>query len=270
MSGTVMVSAGHSTVPPVDPGATANGHVEALLALELRDMVASRLRAAGITVVTDGADGLSDPLIKAIQLAKKATVAVEIHWNSHPKMVTGVECLAKEHRKPLAKACAGAVAKATGLELRGEAGWKPHNSGHHKNPGFCRVGGVILELCYIHNPDDMTKYLTNKDKVADLLAEALAAQARKTAVVEKRDAAVAPAAKPQPAAAPFKHVPLRRGSRGASVREAQQQLRALAYDVSVNEDFDTRTERAVRAFQRSAGLEADGVIGRQTHAALFT
>lgn len=269
MSAIVLVSAGHSTVPPIDPGAEKNGHVEALLAVELRDMVVTRLLAAGIQVTTDGADGISEPLKKAIQLAKKAHVAVEIHWNSHPRMVSGVECLAKEHVKPLAQACAGAVSKATGLELRGEAGWKPHNSGQHKNPGFCRVGGVILETCFIHNPDDMAKYLENKVKVADLLAEALAVQARKTAVVEKRDGAVAPPAKPSPKAAPFKQVPLRRGSRGASVREAQQQLRALAYDVHANDDFDARTERAVKAFQRSVDLEADGVIDRRTHAALF-
>ncbi len=271
MSGTVLVSAGHSTVHKVDLGAQANGHVEAHLAVELRDMVVQRLRAAGVKVTTDGEDGVNEPLIKAIELARKADVAVEIHWNKYHEMANGIEVLCSDHLKPLAKQCAGAIAKATGLFLRGEGGWKAASSGQHKSPGFCRAGGLILEVCFIHNPDDMKAYLDNKSRVADLLAAVLAERARKTATVDRRDAGPAPPSKkPKAPAAPYPHTPLRKGARGRRVGDVQKRLRELSYDVAIDEDFGGLTDRAVRAFQRSAGLDVDGVVGRQTYTRLFT
>ena len=71
MARTVLVSAGHSTVPPRDPGATANGWVEADLAVDLRDRIARELRASGVRITTDGEDGKSEPLRKAIELQPK-------------------------------------------------------------------------------------------------------------------------------------------------------------------------------------------------------
>lgn len=63
---------------------------------------------------------------------------------------------------------------------------------------------------------------------------------------------------------------LRRGSKGPAVREAQDRLRALAHDPGVTDgDFGKRTETAVRAFQKSRALVADGIIGPRTWAALM-
>ena len=55
----ILISAGHSNQ---DPGATANGVTEAGLALELRDLLADKLRAIGCDVAEDGADGQNLPL----------------------------------------------------------------------------------------------------------------------------------------------------------------------------------------------------------------
>lgn len=56
---------------------------------------------------------------------------------------------------------------------------------------------------------------------------------------------------------------LRRGSTGADVERLQQRL-----GTAVDGDFGPSTERAVIAFQQSRGLDADGVVGPQTWAAL--
>lgn len=51
-----------------------------------------------MTVLEDGEDGESQPLKKAIALAKKADVAIEIHFNSSPASSSnGIEVLAKNN-----------------------------------------------------------------------------------------------------------------------------------------------------------------------------
>jgi peptidoglycan hydrolase-like protein with peptidoglycan-binding domain len=62
---------------------------------------------------------------------------------------------------------------------------------------------------------------------------------------------------------------LRRGSSGAEVLELQRSLAREGFDPGpLDGKFGAGTERAVRAFQRAQGLEVDGVVGRQTRAAL--
>jgi N-acetylmuramoyl-L-alanine amidase len=171
---TILVSAGHSTVPPRDPGAVGNGHTESYLALELRDLVADLLREKGCKVIEDGEDGQSQPLKKAIDLAKKADVAVEFHWNAGPPSATGIEVLAKPKHKDLAQALAESIHAATGLVLRGERGWKSDSSGQHHRLGFCEAGGLIVEVCFISSRVDMDRYTNTKGHVANNLATVLA------------------------------------------------------------------------------------------------
>ena len=60
---------------------------------------------------------------------------------------------------------------------------------------------------------------------------------------------------------------LRRGSKGDDVRTVQ---RALGFSgADVDGDFGPKTEAAVRAFQASEGLGVDGVVGKNTWAALL-
>ncbi len=54
------------------------------------------------------------------------------------------------------------------------------------------------------------------------------------------------------------------GHDGAAVREAQALLRAQGITVSVDGDFGPKTQAAVMAFQRSRGIEVDGLIGAET------
>jgi peptidoglycan L-alanyl-D-glutamate endopeptidase CwlK len=62
---------------------------------------------------------------------------------------------------------------------------------------------------------------------------------------------------------------LQQGSSGPDVTELQDKLRARGYDPGASDgSFGPGTAAAVAAFQRSAGLPADGVAGPQTAAAL--
>lgn len=62
--------------------------------------------------------------------------------------------------------------------------------------------------------------------------------------------------------------PLRRGSKGVGVEALQRALAALGHSLGVDGDFGPRTERAVRAFQSQAGIEANGVVGPETKTAI--
>jgi predicted chitinase len=55
---------------------------------------------------------------------------------------------------------------------------------------------------------------------------------------------------------------------GPAVRQLQQRLKALGYDVAVDGVFGPGTAAAVKKFQAARGLAADGIAGAATQAAL--
>jgi N-acetyl-anhydromuramyl-L-alanine amidase AmpD len=62
----------------------------------------------------------------------------------------------------------------------------------------------------------------------------------------------------------------KRGSKGKVVESLQERLVALGYlGGRVDGDFGPMTEAAVKAFQGAKGLNADGIVGPATWAALF-
>ena len=76
----------------------------------------------------------------------------------------------------------------------------------------------------------------------------------------KRLNGVAPA-KPSPGSGPL----LKEGDRGAPVKALQARLDKLGFANGVNDGvFGNATERAVKQFQRSVGLKADGIVGKDT------
>jgi len=167
----LMISAGHST-SPLQTGTHANGYKEEELTLELRDLVVSRLRAFGLEVITDGAHGISRPLVEAINIARGSDIAVEFHFNAGGKTSSGPFALSVPSRKRFGVDLAKAVANAAGLPLY-QDGWNSDTRSQHGQLGFCRRGGrgVVLEVCQQSNLEDMRKYFENKEKIADALAE---------------------------------------------------------------------------------------------------
>ena len=64
---------------------------------------------------------------------------------------------------------------------------------------------------------------------------------------------------------------LRRGSRGATVTDLQEKLRATRhYRGAIDGIYGSETEQAIRSFQRSQNLDEDGLAGPKTLSALTT
>src|SRR5215210_2003864 len=64
-------------------------------------------------------------------------------------------------------------------------------------------------------------------------------------------------------------LPLKLGSGGEAVAAVEHRLVDLGFQMHVDGYFDKATERAVRSFQRRAGLEVEGIVGATTWGALF-
>ena len=172
---TLFISAGHSTK---DPGARGNGLSEADVVTELRNIVSFYLTRNNIAHTVDEDSLVKNlPLATAIKLARKHDIAVEFHCNasSNPK-ATGVETLGGKGTLDLGSALCKAVAEALGIRNRGA---KPEASGQHSRLGFVQAEGLIVELFFISNPDDVAAYQAKKWLAGRAIANVLIAEAAK-------------------------------------------------------------------------------------------
>lgn len=62
--------------------------------------------------------------------------------------------------------------------------------------------------------------------------------------------------------------PLSKGDRGENVEWTQKMLAAAGYKLTADGIFGTKTEDAVRKYQKNKGLTVDGIVGTKTKAAL--
>lgn len=166
------VTAGHNWA---DPGAVAaTGEREEALMTELRDIVASKLRAADHAVRTDGGWRHNLPLANAIALIPGADAAVELHTNAAENpAATGVEVVSLPEQAPLARAVARRIARVLGLRLRGAGGWIDQRQTARGRLGFVRAGGLVVEVFFLSNPADLASYQRLKWMVATAIAEAM-------------------------------------------------------------------------------------------------
>lgn len=70
---------------------------------------------------------------------------------------------------------------------------------------------------------------------------------------------------------PTPTVNVKKGSKGNNVRWVQWELKRLGYDLGkygIDGDFGSATDKAVRAFQKKHKLTVDGIVGKNTRAAL--
>lgn len=59
-------------------------------------------------------------------------------------------------------------------------------------------------------------------------------------------------------------LPLKKGMTGPDVKELQKILIEIGFDVNTDGRFDAGTENAVKDFQKSQGINSDGVVGKGT------
>lgn len=169
----IVITAGHSNK---DPGATNGVVTEAHIVTDFRNMVAHYLREASVNFATDGTGNDNWPLAEAMKLARFSSVAVEFHCNSFSNpSATGVETLSSEANKAVGAELCAAVANELGIANRGAKG---EGSGQHSRLGFVQAGGLILELFFISNPDDLRRYLDKKWFVARAVARVLVSHVR--------------------------------------------------------------------------------------------
>ena len=154
--GFATITAGHSNT---DPGAV-NGKVkEADLVTNFRNAVSFYLREAGVQVKNDGTGSQNDPLSSAIKLIKGSSVAVEFHMNAAAsKQANGVETIALPKDKKLAQDLSAAVATALGSRLRGDNGWIDQSKSARGSLGYINAGGLIVELGFISNEDELARF----------------------------------------------------------------------------------------------------------------
>lgn len=171
--GFVTVTAGHSNV---DPGAVSGKFKEAELVTNFRNAVAYYLKSSGISIKTDGVGTTNNPLASAIKLIKGSSVAVEFHLNAAGSgQANGVETIALPKDKKLAQDLSKAVAAALGSRLRGNEGWIDQSQSARGKLGFISNGGLIVELGFISNEDEISRfnarYWLAAKAVADVLIE---------------------------------------------------------------------------------------------------
>ena len=166
-----VITAGHSNT---DPGAVAGTRKEADIARDMRNMVALKLRQRGHTVATDGEGEVNKPLREAIALIKPGAVAVEFHCNaSTNSRATGVESISLPKHKSLAQRISKCVSEVLGLPLRGDAGWIDQSASARGRLGFVNAGGIIVELFFISNPDNLQAWESKKWLAATAVTNAL-------------------------------------------------------------------------------------------------
>ena len=169
----LFISAGHSDTD-VGASATHNGKLwrEADIVLEFRDLVAKHLLDKGVQYSKDGELGQNLPLRDAITLASTHDIAIEFHCNAFTNPnATGVETLSRGVDYPLGNRICEVIASTLRINNRGVKG---ESSGQHSRLGFISRGnGIIVELFFISNPNDLNAYLENKEVLAERIAELL-------------------------------------------------------------------------------------------------
>ena len=167
----VTVTAGHSNK---DPGAVNGKFKEAELVSQFRNAVAYYLREAGIQYKTDGVAILNQDLNAAIKLIKGSSVAVEFHMNAATsKQANGVETIALPKDKKLAQDLSKAVADAFGGRLRGNNGWIDQSQSARGKLGFISNGGLIVELGFISNEEELFQFNARYWSAAKAVAKVL-------------------------------------------------------------------------------------------------
>lgn len=167
----VTVTAGHSNT---DPGAVNGKYKEAELVSQFRNAVAYYLREAGFQYKTDGVGTTNQNLNAAIKLIKGSSVAVEFHMNAAAsKQANGVETIALPKDKKLAQDLSKAVADAFGSRLRGDNGWIDQSQSARGKLGFISNGGLIVELGFISNEEELFQFNARYWSAAKAVAKVL-------------------------------------------------------------------------------------------------
>lgn len=171
----IIISAGHGGT---DPGASGNGFIERDLAIELRNLIISELKALGISAMSDDdKNALKQTLLWLRGKFTTGDILLDIHWNaaSNPE-ANGSEVIIPQIASTFEKDLAAAILKCfTSFGYR-DRGVKPETETARKSLGWMRPNAenILIEVCFISNVTDMKLYQANKNGIARRLAATLA------------------------------------------------------------------------------------------------
>jgi len=173
----IFISAGHNpNGVKKDSGAVGNGLHEANLAVEIRDLVITALKAKGIKYVCDQDTETLSQYLSRIQTGI-GSVVLEFHFDAAASpTATGCTALiegeADAFDRSFAKKLVDTTATTLGIKNRGVIS---EAESHRGRLGLMREDGIIclLEVCFITNKDDIAKYNANKSKLAVQIADIL-------------------------------------------------------------------------------------------------
>lgn len=170
----IFLSAGHSNT---DPGAVAFGRKEADIAVEFRNIVSFYLSRDGIAHELDGKGTDNLPLAATVKRTKQIQgIEIEFHCNAAANAsATGCETLQGPKDTALGSKLCEAISGALKIRNRGA---KPENSGQHSRLAFVQAGGIIVELLFITNRNDLAAYDARKWLAAKAVAEVIAKASR--------------------------------------------------------------------------------------------
>lgn len=170
----------------------------------------------------------------------------------------GYECYVySEARRPLGQTFEKYV-KAAGQNSRGVK----------VNPKFIvlnstNMPAILNEGAFVDNKKDIEDW--NDDAELKKLGIAYANAAAEYLKLESKAAPVVPAA---PETVTVKMEVLKKGSAGDQVETLQRILKSYGYDLGstcpFDGDFGSKTDAAVRSYQKKNGLTSDGIVGEKT------
>lgn len=181
----VYISAGHTNIVGKDRGAVGSGYVEGDLTVEFRDLVCIDLDTLHITYVKDqNAHALAETVKEFKGITKESDLVIDIHFNAATATATGCEVFvphdATKTELDLAENCAQCISLTLGIPLRGNfkgrKGVKSEQESNRKDLVWMRLAGqnILLEVCFISNPNDMAKYQKFKEALAYNIASSIA------------------------------------------------------------------------------------------------
>ncbi len=185
--GRIFISAGHGGLEFTgsDPGVVAAGTTEAQEMMLLRDQVVQELRSRGFQVLSVPDElSLGDTLGWINGRAQPGDVALELHANasSNPSSRGATAYYITNNPDRKAHADLLLLALLRRLPQLPNLGPKPDTSTGTGRLAFCRdavVPSLLIEVCFLSNPDDRSLLQNRRRDIALGIADGLASWSRK-------------------------------------------------------------------------------------------
>ena len=177
----IFISAGHNNqkgTKNYDPGAVGKivgvQIIEADLTQDFENLVLAEITRKGFKYITDKSEESLGEYLKKIQTGS-GSVVLEFHFDAAASSsATGTTAIVGSDADRLDKAFAKEIVDATsnilGIKNRGVIS---EGSSARGRLGLMREQGVVslLELAFISNPNDISNYHKNKQKLASAIAD---------------------------------------------------------------------------------------------------